>query len=336
MPDFDLQSCRSRFDEVCEKEFSQRFNLSALEKDFGHLRSEKRWLAAKHVTSLFEHKRAPFWKYWQKPDEKELDQTLRQKHLSLALPGDDSRDGPLTQQLLEIFHNIGVVSLVLRFAHPDRFGTFSTPVVYLMQIHRETVIELYLAYCTELSLWKERFKMQSVADTETALWTFHKLATGSTKIRPSAGLRAQFDADKWIQRRRATQAIRPLIEKYGSLDLAHILAELNPKWAGKIAGEEYERLLQCAARRFYSKRVWDFQQDGWAGSLISEMKRDNRISAEDVVLLTKKVWDVRNRAVHPRGGLTPDEVEIMIESFERICKSWDAELKKRQDSHPVD
>jgi hypothetical protein len=326
MPDFDLQSCRSRFDEVCEKEFSQRFNLSALEKDFGHLRSEKQWLAAKHVASLFDRKRTPFGRYWQKPDDRELDQNLRNDHLSLALPADDSRNGPLAQRLLEVFHNMGVVSLVLRFAHPDRFGTFSTPVVYLLQIHRETVIELYLAYCTELSLWKERFKMQSVADTETALWTFHKLATGSTKIKPSAELRAQFDADKWIQRRRASQAIRPLIEKYGPLELAWILAELNPKWAGKIAGEEYERLLHCAAKTFYPKRNWDFEEHGWVKNLISEMKRENRILLEDVVTL-RKVWAARNRAVHPKDELSSVEVEIMIESIERICKSWEAEPK---------
>ena len=328
MAEFDLQSCHRRFEEVCQAEFGQHYNLGSLEKDFSHLRSEKQWLAAKHVASLFEHKRAPFWKYWQKPDEKELDQTLREKHLCLALPADESRNGLLTQRLLEVFHNMGVVSLVLRFAHPGRFGTFSTPVVYLLQIHRETVIELYLAYCAELSLWKERFKMKSVADTETALWTFHKLATGSTKIRPSVGLRAQFDADKWIQRRRASQAIRPLIEKYGPLELAWILAELNPKWAGKIAGEEYERLLHCAARGFYPKRKWDFEEHGWVKNLISELRRENQILLEDVVTL-RKVWAARNRAVHPKDELSSVEVEVMIESIERICKSWEVEPKTK-------
>ena len=209
MADFDLQSYRRRFDEVCQAEFGQRYNLGSLEKDFSHLRSEDQWLAAKHVASLFDRQRTPFGKYWQKPDEKELDQTLRKEHLCLALPADHTRDRLLAQRLLEIFRNTGVVSLILRFTHPDRFGTFSTPVVYLLQIHRETVLELYLTYCAELGVWKERFKMQSVADTETALWTFHKLATGSTKIKPHPELRAQFDADKWIQRRRASQAIRP-------------------------------------------------------------------------------------------------------------------------------
>ncbi len=328
MADFDLQFCLHRFDEVCEKEFGQKYNLSKLERDFGHLRSEKQWLAAKHVNSLFDHKRTPFWRYWQKPDEKELDQTLRRDHLCLALPADDTRNRPLVQRLLEIFHNIGVVSLVLRFAHPDRFGTFSTPVAYLLQIHRETVLELYLACCAELGQWQQHFKMESVAATETALWTFHKLATGSARIKPSVELRAQFDADKWIQRRRASQAIRPLVEKYGPLELAWILAELNPKWAGKIAGEEYERLLRCAARRFYPKRKWDFENDRWAQSLISEMERNKQILLEDVVTL-KKVWTARNRAVHPSDELSSVEVELMIEGVERICQPWEGGPKKK-------
>ena len=229
MAGFDLLAYRRQFDEVCEKEFGRKYNLGSLEKDFGHLRSDKQWLAARHVASLFDKNRAPFWRYWQKPHDQELDKLLSKTRVCLALPEDGSQDRQLIHRLLEVFHNIAVVSLVLRFTHPRRFGTFSTPVVYLLQIHRETAIELYLEYCGELREWQQKFHMLSVADTETALWTFHKLATGSQNISPKVELRREFDADKWIQRRRASQAIRPLIEKYGPLELAWILAELDPR-----------------------------------------------------------------------------------------------------------
>jgi len=70
-------------------------------------------------------------------------------------------------------------------------------------------------------------------------------------IRPksSRGRGHGWHVDIWIQRRRAAQVIRPFLRRYGRLQLAHILLEEDPAIAGKIAAEEYERLLNIASRR---------------------------------------------------------------------------------------
>jgi len=75
-------------------------------------------------------------------------------------------------RLLEVFHNVGVVSLVLRFVHPQHFRVFSTPVHHLVQVNRGATVELYLAYCEELAQWAAHFGIPSVAETEMALWAF--------------------------------------------------------------------------------------------------------------------------------------------------------------------
>jgi hypothetical protein len=203
---FRLRAYLDRFPEVCEREFGQKYNLRALEKDFSYLRYEKSWLSAKHVLSLFDPRRTPFAHYWQRPDEKGLDKILSKRHLCLALPADGSRDEELIGRLLDVLHNAGTASLVLRFTYPERFGTFSTPLAHPLYIQRETTTEHYRAYCEELREWQKHFEMASVTETETAVWTFHKLATGSRKINADESVRHQFDADLWIQRRRLAQA----------------------------------------------------------------------------------------------------------------------------------
>lgn len=320
MAGFDLHSFLDRFADVCEKEFGRRYNFRALEKDFSYLQRPEQWLSAKHVLSIFDERKTPFARYWQKPNEEELDEVLSQKRLRLALPSDHSRDRELVQTLLGALHNLGTVSLVLRFTHPARFGTFSTPIVHLLQIQRETLVDLYLAYCEELGKWQEHFRLCSVAETEMGLWTFHKLASGSSKIPVEHEAREAFDRDIWVQRQRARQALRPFLGKYGPLELARILVEENPKWAGMIAGEEYERLLRFAARELGGGLKLYVR--GATEILFNKLVESGHISLEDKVLLSK-AWRTRNAAVHPEEAPSEEEVDNMIDIVERICRPWE-------------
>lgn len=323
MSAFDLNLYLEGFPKVCEREFGRHYNFRALEKNFSYLRKGDEWLSAKHVTSLFNEDKTPFAKYWQKPDEKELDRILRQKRMRLALPADGSRDGELIRNLLDVLHNMGTASLVLRFTHPERFGTFSTPVLHLLQIHRESTIDLYLAYCAELAEWQRHFGMNSVADTETALWAFHKLASGSPRMGANAQARAGFDADIWIQRRRVAQVLRPFLQKYGPLELARLLVYENPKLGGMIAGEEYERLLRFAARVLGGGM--NLTVKGATETLFNRLVDDGRISLEDKTLLAR-AWRTRNAAVHAGDPPDPEQVENMIDTIERLCCPWEKPL----------
>lgn len=321
MTGFDLRNYLERFAEVCEGEFGRKYNFRLLEKDFSYLRRPEQWLSAKHVLSLFDERKTPFARYWQKPNAKELDAILSRRRLRLALPSDDSRDRELVQSLLDALHNMGTASLVLRFTHPDRFGTFSTPIVHLLQIQRETTLDLYLAYCEELRAWAQHFEMRSVAETEMGLWAFHKLAAGSPRIAADPEARAAFDRDVWVQRRRAAQVLRPFLQKYGPLELARILAEEHPRLAGKIAGEEYERCLRGVARRFNVT----LGVRGAVDILFDCLEQNGYITPEEKTLL-RRVWGIRNKAVHPAEEITLEEVENMIDTIERTCLPWEKQI----------
>jgi hypothetical protein len=238
---FQLASYVARFDELSGKKFGRSYDFAALEAYFREHATGKRHLTAKDVGKLFNPENTPFAKYWPRPHAKGLDELLGQQRVYIGPISDDA--STLVQRLLAVFHNIGTVSLVLRFVHPSRFGIFSTPVIHLLQVMRSGTVELYLSYCDELARWGRHFGLVSVAQTETALWTFAEVVKLSESDVDAAKASRAFDDDIWVQRERAAQVIRPFFRRYGRLQLAQILLDEDPMVAGKIAAEEYERLL---------------------------------------------------------------------------------------------
>ena len=156
MPGFDLKFYLDRFPEVCKQKFGRTYSFRALEKKFEPLCTGNRWLAAKDVLNIFDPTATAFGRYWPKPNEKELDQILKKARLVLGPSPADPRE--LVRRALAVLQSIGMVSLVLRFVHPDRYGVFSTPIMNLLQVHRPRTIDLYMAYCDELRAWKEHFR----------------------------------------------------------------------------------------------------------------------------------------------------------------------------------
>jgi len=259
----------------------------------------------------------PLARYWPVPPARDLDAALK-KRIRLESSGIDPSG--LVLRLLDVFHNIGLVSIVLRFVHPDRFGIFSSPVVNLLQIHRPTAVDVYLAFCEELKQWQQHFKMASVAQTEMGLWTYDQIVRHPAETENTAQARQEFEGDIWVQRRRAAQVVRPLLHNYGPLGLARILLEEDPNLAGKIAAEEYERLLRCASLKFYRHPLG--QAKGKVEALLESLVRDGHVSQPDGPEL-RRVWEIRNKAVHPEHRPTAEEIEVMIDRIESICLPWE-------------
>jgi hypothetical protein len=224
-------------------------------------------------------------------------------------------------RLLKIFHNVGVTSLVLRFIHPHYFGVFNTPVLHLVQVNRGATVELYLAYFEELSQWAAHFGIQSVAETEMALWAFAETTKDFGTNKAASAAAKDSEEDFWIQRRRVAHVVRPFLRRYGRLQLAQILVDEDARLAGKIAAEEYERLLGVASLKFCGRQLP--RNKGAAEQLIDELERKKRVSLPEKTEL-RRIWEIRNASVHPaEPASTRKAVEVMIDSIQSICSAWD-------------
>lgn len=308
-----------QFDPICRSKFGRTYSFSELEATFRDHATGKRHLTAKDVARIFNAENTPFAKYWPRPHSKVLEEVLAKDRIYIGPLTEDRKT--LVQNLLSIFHNIGTASLLLRFVHPDQFGIFSTPVIHLLQVTRPTTVDLYLAYCDELAQWRQHFKLRSVAQTETALWTYAEMAKIVDGNAEAASARQEFDDDMWIQRERAAQVLRPFFRKYGRLQLAQILLDEDAILAGKIAAEEYERLLGMASWHLRQRPLQ--RGKGASEGLIEELAGRGYIRSEDKIEL-QRIWQTRNRVVHP-SGKRPEraEVEVMIDFIERICVPWE-------------
>jgi hypothetical protein len=314
-----FSSILGRFNAVCEQKFGRTYDFDKLEHYFKEHATGKRHLTAKDVGKLFGTENTPFAKYWPRPHTKALEETLSKEGIYVGPL--TSRREALLEKLLSIFHNIGTTSLLLRFVHPEHFGIFSTPVIHLVQVTRPVTIDLYLAYCEELKRWCNHFALPSIAQTETALWTYAQLTKLADTDPEAAKIRQQFDDDMWVQRERAAQVLRPFLRKYGPIQLAQVLLDENPVLAGKIAAEEYERLLTVAALHLRNRRLP--REKGAAEGLLEELAAKGFIRPEDKIEL-QRVWQTRNRVVHPSTKRPErEEVEVMIDCIQRICASWD-------------
>jgi hypothetical protein len=194
----------------------------------------------------------------------------------------------------------------------------------LLQVQRSTLVEGYLAFIEELKAWREHFEIPSVAKTEMALWAYDQIAKG-IKGSPETS-RENFYGDVWCQRRRVAQVVRPFLRDYGKLQLARILAVEDPKLAGKIAGEEYERLLQIASQMFFNRALK--HKKGEAEKLINNLETHNHISLIEKSEL-HNIWELRCKAVHPDGQPEEHEVENMIDRITKICAPWEKNVANK-------
>jgi hypothetical protein len=284
----DLKAYLKRFHETDER----RYDFSAIEKRFAPLREGKKWLTAEDVLWVLHPDNAPFGNYWPVPSKKHLDQ-LSKKRLCLSL--DSQSKETLVRKLLGVLHNTGVTSIILRCTHPDYFGVFSTPVLNVLQLSRNSTVEIYLAYCDELAEWKSHFHLSSVAEVEMAITALEQVIKHGGK--QSEAAQNDFQADLWVQRRRAANVLRPFLKEFGPLPLARILVDEHPRIAGMIAGAEYERLLGVASKRFLERELGS--EDGANAVLLGELQYLGKISRGERAKLNE-VWEIRNRAVHGR------------------------------------
>lgn len=302
MGGFNLGAYLDRYQEVCKREFQRAYDFRPLEKVFSHLRDPRRALSLSDIENLFDPQRTPFGKFWPAPT-KELRMALKQRRIVVAL--DKTQPENLLKELLGVFHNVGIASLVLRFTYPERFGIFSTPVIHLLNVRRPTTIDLYLAYCNELLEWQKRFKLDSAAEVEMALWAFHKIS----QTPDGRQSRLDFEGDTWVQRRRLEQSLGPFLDRYGWLDLAYILAKRDPNVAALIAGREYAKFLRQQAKILKISCT-----EKWERQVLDKLGQRGGCDAIEM----RKVWDRRNDVSHDRAEIDEAQAELMIEQIRRF------------------
>lgn len=308
---FDLKRYLDLFDAVCESKFGRTYDFRKLERKFTDVRKGKP-LQAQQVMAVFDSEVTPFARYWAVPNRHEVERRLK-THPVILLLDDPAR---VVRAVLDVVDHVDTASLILRCVHPSEFAVYSVPVVNLVRVPAAPPIQHYLAYCAELKEWGQHFGLQTVAEADTALWTFHQKTIAGNNDQFSFAELNLFENDEWVQRRRAQLSIRPLIEKYGAIGLARVLIDTDTRLAAMLASEQFERLLELRGTGVKGLAACSSVSDK-----LKLLLRADRIAMVEYVEL-KDAVKVRNKAVHSAAPPRAEELENMIDIVERICGLW--------------
>ena len=289
---------------------SQRVAL--IEEQLGSVRSSRR-LTYENLEKI---KNSDVWNaddfgYW--PARGEVTRRLESKEWDFwNLPRNEDRIIP---QLLDVFRQIEIVSVILRFVVPEHYGIISPPVESVLGISPfPDRAERYKRYLQCIRKIRDGHRgLSTAAQVDMALWVLQVgVLEGLLKDLLAAddyeALRAAFEQDGQLRAIRVGNLTRPLFEDLSRADLADALLasaegdQGRVDLAGQVAGIEFERLVTRIAHRRSGE------------SSLREMVDEIRRRKDEMTVSWRSAVVIRNKAVHSQGP-TAGDVRRLIEAM---------------------
>ncbi len=303
-----LRECERLYPEIALIRTGKRQNFKDMEVHTAEIRRRKsRRLTYEDLEKIRD---GEFWNadqfgYW--PSRSEIERSLSKHWKFHNLHKNREKEERTIQELLEVFRQIEIVSVILRFINPKRYGILSPPVEKMLGIgpSRDRA-KKYQNYLDDLEKLKKSRGFKTAAEVDVALWVLQLGVVEKqleNQIDPARykALCDGFEQDQELKRIRMGNLAAQLFEDMPRLDLAKALLDAgNPQIAGQIAGCELERRVakkadippeEVRGLREMIEKAWNDQA--------------TRVRFQNLV-------EVRNHAVH-RRDLTPSRVDALIE-----------------------
>lgn len=170
MTGFDLKRCLCCKDEAFTSRFKRIPSYAELEKALAPINRTEKALVYSDMRRLTSKHLWVFEDFWTMPPKKLLKTNLkRTKGLFKELPHQEER---VIKILYDIFKNIEVVSVVLRFIDPADYGIMSPPVKYaIRQRPGKNHVDEYLEFLSVLRQYRDIYNFTRIAGVDIALWT---------------------------------------------------------------------------------------------------------------------------------------------------------------------
>jgi hypothetical protein len=301
---------------------------------FKKLRTEPgRYLKNDDLDEIFERGKTHYGYYWRVPPHLNLDG----ENISLneSERGKNEKDierwrRDVVQRVFHKLKSMEVTSVVLGCVHPGDFGTYSPPILTFLQLPQRPPVQHYLAYCEELRAWGKHFlQCDSAGKTDQALWVFYQAAYGhKPDSEKMASYRRAFEGDEWVRQRQARNLLGVYFSKYGPLEQATFLLDIDHNLSARIVGYEFEARLKKLIDlndRERDRKIWrfiegrpDLKREEWLRAMVEYVALNHLCDPPKEDL--DRVRMLRNYAIHAKRNLDKSEVEKMIQTTERLPK----------------
>ena len=272
--------------------------------------------------------------YW--PSRVELERSLESRYWDFW--NQPRNEDELIAGLLEVFRQIELVSVVLRFIVPEHFGIMSPPVENLLGIGPSpNHVGKYRRYLESLREVRDSDReLASAAEADMALWVLQVgvldgVLEGGEDMEECENLRREYEQDTKLRAIRVRNLSHQLFEEMSRPQLAEALLEgaaddkqgqKRVDLAGQIAGIEFERFVGQLA----GKRPDEEQK-------LAEMVRELRPESMELPVSWRSAVNTRNKAVHLESPSVQD-IRRLIAAMQEAKRQVEEKAGRRASADP--
>jgi hypothetical protein len=295
-----LHECFSAFKEVTKKKYGTAQDLAAIELAVAPLRN-RRPMTYDDLREFESPRNWEFKTWWVFPPEHHVSAELKTRQFNFwRLPENEQI---LIRSLLNVFKSIELVSIVLRFVRPEKYGIISPPVERILDVRRGgNAVETYVNYVKDLRAIAEYYGFKRVADADMALWVLHERCFGCA---PDEVTQTAYASDPFIRKLRAKNLMGQFLADSTYAQRADSLLETDPIVAAQFAGIAFEQMVR---KRVPRGKDWDKKD---LLQIIDELQSQGAI---DNITRGKWHWAriTRNKAMHMNPPPTFPEVKQLV------------------------
>lgn len=267
------------FRKLIRNKHGMEINFEKIEAKLDHLRRGNS-LAYSDLEIIGDESCWPFSKYWMWPSREQIGEKLkRTKGWFKNLDDNPDEEAIVIRSLDEIFKNIALVSIMLRFVFPKRYAIYSCPPLKILRIERgANDVEEYLNYVKALRLLRRSFRVSKTSDLDMIVWTIaHEKGEYSRRLKK-------------------------------------LLADRLPE--NLTPGELITHLSTSPLRiaEIYLKQGAWRTSGFWAASAFEKIRNECRIERE----MLKELNKLRNKAVHESEIFTKNEARNLIDKLRSL------------------
>jgi len=316
-----IKSCLEEFPDQLYKRYGKKPEMEALEKKVRKLWNDNHKKITGEIIEAVQDKEGTYWdfqKFWFFPPG--VDKAI-EKFDPIEINPDRESHSEIAKKLFERLPWIEIVSVILRFVDPVRFGIISTPVEFVLWIQRgENPVETYDAYLKNLEEIKDKSGLKRIADVDMALMVhFFKLQDKDPEAK-------KYEKDPVLRKIRLQNIIDVLFRNYDDfVEIGESLTRLagqeqTSHLAGLLLSVKFEEIvIKKAGDRGWKPKPRELQERDYS-KLMDAAKHLEKEERYKELKLTERFGciDTRNDFVHVDRRRDPAKLPLLINAINKL------------------
>ncbi len=310
MKQISVRKYQKLFNQIIRQRYGRDADFASIERQLAELRRGPA-LSYGHLEIIADEAYWPFKKYWMWPaKDKIIDKLKETKGLfvdPLSKYKGENKESWMICHLLEIFKNLSLVSIVLRFVWPKYYAIYSRPNLWILRVERgASDLEEYMNYLRVMRLLKQTFKVKRTADVDMVVWAAAKEDNASKKF-------LDFLSKSLPAEMMPLELIKNIYKNPLNIS-STFLAKKDYKTSAFWSSQAFELLIIKEYFRLIFPR-WRNWNKGELEDMIDQLCEKQEYKNMKGKLHRLRI--LRNKAVHPDKSFNENEA---IELFEGIRK----------------